>query len=100
MTQVPFLLVDAFTKARPPVSIARLFDQEFTAPVGWVGIENRFRKHPRMSPWIEERALAFAIHVIGWFSENTSTGSLGTFKEDVDPRDTKRHGMRPGALLR
>jgi hypothetical protein len=52
--------------------------REFTAPVGWVGIEDCLRKCPRMSPWVEERALAFAIHVIRGFSDYTSTGCLGT----------------------
>src|SRR5713101_8286001 len=52
-----------------------------------------------MSPWVEERALAFAIHVIRGFSENTSTGCLGASKERVDPRDTKCDGVRRGALL-
>jgi hypothetical protein len=56
---------------------ARSFDKEFAAPVGWVRIENRLRERPRMSPWVEERALAFAIHVIRGFSEYTSTGCLG-----------------------
>ena len=52
-----------------------------------------------MSPWVEERALAFAIHVIRWFSEYTSTGCLGASKEFVDRRDTKCDGVRCGALL-
>ena len=52
-----------------------------------------------MSPWVEERALAFAIHVIRGFSENTSAGCLGAPKEFVDPRDTQRDGVRRGALL-
>jgi hypothetical protein len=56
---------------------ARSFDKEFAPPVGWVGIENRLRERPRMSPWVEERALAFAIHVIRGFSEYTSTRCLG-----------------------
>ena len=51
-----------------------------------------------MSPWVEERALAFAIHVILRFSEDTSTGCLGAGKECVDLRDTKRDGVRPRAL--
>jgi hypothetical protein len=46
-----------------------------------------------MSPWVEERALTFAIHVIRWFCENTSTGCLGAFKEFVDAGDPKRHGL-------
>ena len=46
---------------------------EFTAPVGWVGIENGLRERPRMSPWVEERALPFAI------------GVIGASKECVDP---------------
>ena len=52
-----------------------------------------------MSPWVEERALAFAIHVICGFSENTSTGCLGASKEFVDRRDTKCDGVRGGTLL-
>src|SRR5713101_3148636 len=52
-----------------------------------------------MSPWVEERALAFAIHVIRGFSENTSTGCLGASKKFVDRRDTKCDGVRRGALL-
>jgi hypothetical protein len=52
-----------------------------------------------MSPGVEERALTFAIHVIGRFGENTSTGSLGTLEEFVDVGDTKMDGVRPGALL-
>src|SRR5512132_992013 len=52
-----------------------------------------------MSPWVEERALAFAIHVIRWFSEYTSTGCLGACKKFVDRRDTKGDGVRRGALL-
>src|SRR4029077_6051686 len=52
-----------------------------------------------MSPWVEERALAFAIHVIRWFGEYTSTGCLGASKEFLDRRDTKCDGGRPGALL-
>jgi len=51
-----------------------------------------------MSPWVEERALSFAVHVIRGFSENTSTGCLGASKEFVDPRDTKGDGVRCGAL--
>jgi hypothetical protein len=43
--------------------------------------------------------LAFAIHVIGGFSENTSTGCLGASKEFVDRRDTKCDGVRRRALL-
>jgi hypothetical protein len=42
--------------------------------------------------------LTFAIHVIGRFGENTSTGSLGTLEEFVNARDTKMDGVRPGAL--
>jgi hypothetical protein len=76
-----------------------LFGQEFTAPVGWGGIEDRFRKCPRMSPWVEKRALAFAVHVILRFSENTSPGRLGTLKELVDRRDTKCDVVRPRTLL-
>ena len=75
-----------------------LFNQEFTTPVGWVGIEDCLRKCPRMSPWVEERALAFAIHVIRGFSENTSTGCLGASKEFVDLLDTKCDGVRPRTL--
>ena len=52
-----------------------------------------------MSPWVEERALALAIHVIRGFSENTSTGCLGASKEFVDRRDTKCDGVRRRALL-
>src|SRR4029453_11702998 len=52
-----------------------------------------------MSPWVEERALPFAIHVIRGFSENTSPRCLGASKEFVDPRNTKRDGVRRGALL-
>ena len=52
-----------------------------------------------MSPWVEERALAFAIHVIRGFSEYTSTGCLGASKEFVDCRDTKCDGVRRGTLL-
>src|SRR4029453_17903575 len=77
---------------------ARSFDKEFAAPVGWVGIENRLRERPRMPPWVEERALAFAIHVVRGFSENTSTGCLDASKEFVDLRDTKCAGVRPRAL--
>jgi hypothetical protein len=51
-----------------------------------------------MFPWVEERALAFAIHVIRGFSKNTSTGCLGALKEFIDSRDTKCDGMRPRAL--
>ena len=43
--------------------------------------------------------MAFAIHVIRGFSENTSTGCLGASKEFVDRRDTKCDGVRCGALL-
>ena len=49
-----------------------------------------------MSPWVEERALSFAVHVIRGFSENTSTGCLGASKQFVDARDTKRDGVCPG----
>jgi hypothetical protein len=42
--------------------------------------------------------LTFAIHVIRGFSENTSTGSLGTLEKFVDARDTKMDGVRPGPL--
>jgi hypothetical protein len=75
------------------------FDKKFAAPVGWVGIENGLRERPRMSPWVEERALAFAIHVIRGFSEYSSTCCLGASKEFVDRRDTKCDGVRRGALL-
>ena len=68
----------------------RSFDKEFAAPVGWVGIEDCLRKCPRMSPWVEERALAFAIHVIRGFSENTSTGCLGASKEFRRSHVTRR----------
>ena len=37
--------------------------------------------------------MPFAIHVILEFSENTSTGCLGAFKEFVDAGDPKRHGL-------
>ena len=43
--------------------------------------------------------MAFAIHVIRGFSENTSTGCLDASKEFVDRRDTKCDGVRPRALL-
>ena len=77
-----------------------LIRQGVRRPPDWVGIEDRLRERPRMSPWVEERALAFAIHVIRGFSENTSTGCLGASKEFVDLRDTKCDGVRRGALLR
>src|SRR5437764_5717370 len=77
---------------------ARSFDKEFAAPVSWVGIENRLRERPRMSPWVEDRALAFAIHVIGGFGEYTSPGCLGAEKEYVDLRDTKQDGVRARSL--
>jgi len=51
-----------------------------------------------MSPWVEERALAFAVHVICGLSENTSTCRLGALKECVDLNDTKHDGVRPGTL--
>jgi hypothetical protein len=34
-----------------------------------------------MSPWVEKRALALAVHVIGWLGENVSPGCLGAFKD-------------------
>src|SRR5437899_8994717 len=71
------LLGDQSNMVRLSGSTARSLDKEFAAPVGWVGIENRLRERPWMSPWVEERALAFAIHVIRGFSEYTSTGCLG-----------------------
>ena len=75
--------------------------QMVQSPPQSAGSESKIvRKCPRMSPWVEERALAFAIHVIRGFSENTSTGCLGASKEFVDRRDTKCDGVRRGALLR
>jgi hypothetical protein len=52
-----------------------------------------------MSPWIKERALAFAIRVIRGFSENPSAGCLGASKKFVNRRDTKCDGVRRGPLL-
>jgi hypothetical protein len=52
-----------------------------------------------MSPWVEERALAFAKRLVLRFSENMSTGCLGASKEFVDRRDAKCDGVRRGALL-
>ena len=74
--------------------------QMVQSPPQSAGSESKIvRKCPRMSPWVEERALAFAIHVIRGFSENTSTGCLGASKEFVDRRDTKCDGVRCGTLL-
>src|SRR5207245_7795091 len=74
--------------------------QMVQSPPQSAGSESKIvRKCPRMSPWVEERALAFAIHVIRGFSENTSTGCLDASKEFVDRRDTKCDGVRPRALL-
>src|SRR5688572_1311829 len=53
-----------------------------------------------MSPWVEDRALAFAIHVIRWIGEYASTSGLGAHKEYVVLCDTKHDGVRPGALQR
>jgi len=74
------------------------FDQEFTAPASWIGVEDGFRKRPRMSPRIEERALPFAIHVIRGFSENSGAGSLGMLEEFVDTRNTERDAVCSGTL--
>src|SRR5207245_5636783 len=74
--------------------------QMVQSPPQSAGSESKIvRKCPRMSPWVEERALAFAIHVSRGASENTSTGCLGASKEFVDRRDTKCDGVRCGTLL-
>ena len=51
-----------------------------------------------MSPGVEERALAFPVHVILRLSENTSTSCLGALEQLVDFTDTKHDGVRPGGL--
>ena len=80
------------------VGMGPLFDQELAAPVGWVGIENRLRKRPRMFPWVDECALTFAIHLIRGFNENSRASSLSTLEEFVDVGHTEHNGVRSGTL--